>query len=274
MEKVLLQVIVEDRGAYMKRIKRILFILVIALLCSGCTVKYNLEIKESEIIENIIVNDTFIEGRTSSDILNDYNSWMPVYDNIDNPDLIRDSDDEGGKIDGIEYHEKNITNINNGYYHTYKYTYPINRFSHANSLKLAFGKPIVYDGGSYLNLRTDNQNVLCNYDYFESLQVNIKVDLDKYTVSNHNAHRVSGSTYTWNLNRNNCNNSIISLTLNKKSNNTSAITTTKRNNEVDKNNKGLDNYVLYIFLGVMVLVIIFGYRWFMNMKERDNGVDD
>ena len=257
----------------MKRIKGIIFALVLVLLCSGCQVKYNLEINESEIIENIMVNDTLINGRSSKSILSEYNSWMPVYDNIEDPDLIRDSDDNGGKISGIEYHEKSITNINNGYYYTYKYTYPINKFSHANSLRLAFGKPIVYDGGSYINLRTNNENALCNYDYFESLQVNIKVDLNKYTVSNNNAHKINGSTYTWNLNRNNCNDSIISLTLNKINNSTFVTTTSSNNGNTQKSSRGLDNYVLYIFLGIMVIVIILGYRWFMNMKERDNGVD-
>ena len=85
-------------------------------LCTGCTINYDLEIKESQIIEEIDVNDILINGRTSDDILKNYNSWMPVYDNIDNPDLIQDSDDNDGKIEGIPYHEKSITKISDGYY--------------------------------------------------------------------------------------------------------------------------------------------------------------
>jgi len=257
----------------MKRIK-ILFVLLIVCLCSGCTINYDLEIKEKEIIENISITDITINERTSSDILSDYNYWMPVYDNIDDPNLIMDGDDAGSKIDGIEYHEKTINRINNGYYHTYKYTYPIDKFNHANSLKLAFGKPSFYDGGSYINIRTNNENGLCNYDYFESMQVNIRVDLSAYSVEQSNADKVIGSTYTWNLNRNNCNDSGISLTLNRISNASVSTTTTSRSNNRDRNSGGLDNYVLYIFLIVMVLIIILGYRWFNKMKERENGVDD
>ena len=199
---------------------------------------------------------------------------MPVYDNIDSADLILDDNDAGIKIDGIEYHEKTINRINNGYYHTYKYTYPINEFNHANSLRLAFGKPSFYDGGSYINIRTNNENGLCNYDYFESMQVNIRVDLSVYSVEQSNADNVNGSTYTWNLNRNNCNDSGISLTLNKISNTSVSTTTTSRSDNENKSSVGLNNYVLYIFLGIMVLVIIFGYRWFNKMKDRGNMMDD
>ena len=90
----------------MKRIKKLLFVFLIIGICSGCTIKYDLEIKENEVIEKIMVDDVEMAGRTSNDILNTYNSWMPVYDNIDNPDLIQDSDDDEGKIAGIEYHNK------------------------------------------------------------------------------------------------------------------------------------------------------------------------
>jgi len=255
----------------MKRIK-ILFVLVIVCLCSGCTINYDLEIKDKEIIENIMVTDTKIGSRDDNGILSDYNTWMPVYDNVQDDGLITDGD--SGKIDGIEYHEKSINRINNGYYHTYKYTYPIDKFNHANSLRLAFGKPNFYDGGSYINLRTNSENVLCNYDYFESMQVNIKVDLSVYSVEQSNADRVRGNTYTWNLNRNNCNDGGISLTLNKISNTSVSTTATSRSNNRDRNSGGLDNYVLYIFLGIMVLVIIFGYRWFNKIKDRGNMMDD
>ena len=258
----------------MKRIKNVLLVLMIFVLCSGCTIKYDLEIKEFEVVENITVNDTIIDGRNENDILNDYKSWMPVYDNIDNPDLIQDSDDDGGKIEGIEYHEKNITKIDNGYKHTYSYTYPIKDFSHANSLKLAFGKPSFYDGGNYINLRTDNENVLCNYSYFETMQVNIKVDTNTYKVEKNNANRVKGNVYTWSLNRDNCHDSVISMTLNKINNTVITTTTSSNNGNGKKNTNGLNNYVLYIFLGIMALVIFLGYRWFNKMKERDNGVDD
>ena len=260
----------------MKRIKKTLFILMLLILCSGCTIKYNLEINEFEIVENITVSDTAMLGRTNNDILETYDTWMPVYDNIDNPDLIQDSDDDGGKIEGIEYHEKNITKIENGYKHTYKYTYPIDKFNHANSLKLAFGKPSFYNGGSYINLRTDSDNVLCNYDYFESLQVNIKIDTNTYKVEKNNANRVKGNTYTWSFNRDNCHDSVISMTLSKINNTVITTTTSKSSNNGNsgKTTNGLNNYVLYIFLVVMVLIIFVGYRWFNKMKERDNGVDD
>ena len=259
----------------MKRVYRLLVVLAICGLCSGCTINYNLEIKENEISENIIVNDTFINSRTSSDILNNYNSWMPVYDNIQNPDLIRDSDDDGGKIVGVEYHEKKITSINNGYYYTYKYIYPINRFSHANSLRLAFGKPSFYDGGSYINIKTNSENALCNYDYFESLQVNIKIDQDVYKVNQTNAHSINGNTYTWNLNRNNCNDSVISLTLDKTIKTESDDNPNPSDNDNKQNsNNNRDSYAMYIFLGIIIIIIIIGYILFNKMKVKGNSMDD
>lgn len=261
----------------MKRIYKLLLVLVIFLVCSGCSINYNLDIKESEITENIIVNDTAINGRVSSDILKDYQTWMPVYNNIENSDLISDSDGEGnlGKIDGIEYHEKTITTINNGYYLTYKYTYPIDKFNNANSIRLAYASPKVYNTSNYINIKTDDVNVLCRYAYFESLHVNITVDKNIYEVGQTNADKVNGDIYTWNLNRSNCDNSVISLTLNKKTN-TSSSSSTSSSQSGPSNNKivSLNNYVLYIFLGLIILIIILGYKWFNKMKNRENIVDD
>ncbi len=260
----------------MKRIKKLLFVFLLMGICSGCTIKYDLEIKENEVVEKITAYDEIMDGRTSSDILNTYNSWMPVYDNIDNPDLIQDSDDNDGKIAGIEYHNKSNVETEDGYKLNYSYIYPINDFNHANSMKLAFGSPNFYNASNYINIRTNNVNTFCNYDYFESLQVNIKVDLNIYRVKQSNAHSVKGSVYTWNLNRSNCSRSVISLTLDKINgtvvNTTTANKDTNGNNNKKRNN-WLDSYVLYIFLVIMILIIIFGYRWFNQMKERDNRVD-
>ena len=258
----------------MKRIKKLLFVFLMIGICSGCTIKYDLEIKENEVIEKIIVDDVEMAGRTSNDILNTYNSWMPVYDNVDNPDLIQDSDDDEGKIAGIEYHNKSKVKTEDGYRLNYNYTYPIDEFKHANSMKLAFGSPSFYNASDYINLRTNNVNALCNYDYFESLQVNIKVDLSTYKVRQSNAHKVKGNVYTWNLNQSNCGKSVISLTLDKINKTVVKTTTVKGNtNGNKKKSNGLDSYVLYIFLIIMIGVIIYGYRWFNQMKERDNGVD-
>ena len=269
----------------MKRIKKVVFIIVILGLCSGCTIKYNLEIRQNEVSENIMVSDSIVDGRTSEDIIDDYNYWIPVYNDINDPDLIMDGDDAGSKVNGVEYHEKTITQISNGYEHTYKYTYPIGRFNHANSLRLAYGNPNFYDGGSYINIRTNNENGLCNYSYFETMQVNIKVDLKVYKVKQSNAHSVNGNTYTWNLDRDNCDKSIISLTLDKinnnagnKTNSTNVVTsasgrgTTGASNYQD--NSSFTNYGLYILLVIIILVVIIGYVWFNKMKNRSNIMDD
>jgi len=68
-----------------------------------------------------------------------------------------------------------------------------------------------------------------------------------------------------NINKNNCNNSEIILTLD--------IIKKIDEKKEKKQANFLEQYALYIFLVILILIIFFGYKWFMNFKDKNNDID-
>lgn len=249
----------------MKRIKNSLLIIILLLVCSGCTINYNLEINKDTIDEVIEVNDIVMNDRSKEAIYNDYQSWVPVYINIDDETLI--TDDMNIKIDGIDYHEKEIRELPNGYEYTYKFTYPINKYNDAATLREVFTKRKAFSTNDYLILKTDHINLLCNYPFFESLNINIKVADDSYKL-NYTNGTINNNTYSWILNRDNCNNSEIILNLDKVTHKTD-----NKNDNLKQDNKN-SNYTYYIVLGIIIIFIVAGYLIFNKISHDANIMDD
>ena len=108
-----------------------------------------------------------------------------------------------------------------------------------------------------------------DYEYFEEVKINITVDSNVYKLKYTNAENKKNNTYTWILNKNNCNNSEIILTLDVLNYNEEI----SDSNDKSKNNNKIDDYILYIFLGVLVLIILVIYKWFMKFKEKNNDIE-
>ena len=132
-----------------------------------------------------------------------------------------------------------------------------------------------------LVLRTKKENILCDYNYFDSLKVNITVDPKIYKLNYTNTSNINNNTYTWYLDRSNCNNSEIVLTLDKIKNIEDDIINPNENkdNELDKDiikNNNKNNYTMYIFCGILIILILIGYAIFKKIKNKSEsfGIDD
>lgn len=249
---------------------RLLFIsFLILVTCTGCTVEYNINITESNIEEIINVTDY----ESNNEILKHYNTWYPTFVNFMKNEETIELENYNQKYDGIEYHKKDVKTLNNGYQYTYQYTYDIDDYHDAYTLAVAYSDTTVYKRTDSLVLRTSNENFLCNYNYFDEAKINISIDPNIYKLNYTNAHSKNNNTYTWIINKNNCNNDELILTLdiiNKKSSN--SLSSSSNNNKNNKKNK-LNNYTLYVFFGVILLMIYLGYKWFMNFKEKNNNIE-
>ena len=250
----------------MKKIKLILLILIV-ITCTGCSVEYNININENNIEESIYVTDHISSIRTKKDILNHYNMWYPTYVNFITEGETIEVEDFNEKIDGIEYHNKNITELNNGYKYVYNYIYPIDKYYDSYVLASTFIETSIHRDSEKIVLRTGKKNLLCQYDYFENVKINIKIDPEIYKLNYTNSNNIENNTYTWILNKNNCDDSQIILTLNKK----------EDNEEIDLNIKNKNNkengYIFYIFLITIILIIYLGYKWFLKFKEKNNDIE-
>jgi len=254
----------------MKRIKMLLIMILISIISTGCSVEYNLEINSNTIKEQIIVNDNITSKRTSEDILKHYNKWYPTYVNyIKNGESIP-LPNFNTKVDGIEYYNKSIVETNNGYKYTYSYDHDIEEYYDAYVLANIFMDTTVQKTYSALVLKTSKENFLCNYDYFDSLKVNITIEPKDYKVNYNNADSVNNNTYSWIINRNNCKNSQIILTLNKNFDDI-----TNKNDIKDKIDKNND-YAMYILCGILLILILIGYLIFKKIKAKteDFDIDD
>ena len=196
----------------MKKIKLLLLITLIMTLCTGCNIDYNLYINEDNIEEIINVNDYITENRTKSDILNHYNMWYPTFVNFIKEGESIEIEDFSEKVETIEYHQKDINKIENGYKYTYKYTYDIDKYYDAYSLANTYIETTVLNQDETLVLRTKKENLLCQYNEFESLKINITIDPNVYKLNYTNTSNISNNTYTWYLDKNNCNDGEIILT--------------------------------------------------------------
>ena len=258
----------------MKKIKLLFLITLIITLCTGCDIEYNLKINENSIEEVINVTDYITENRRESDILKHYNMWYPTFVNFIKQGETIEIESFDKKVDTIEYHEKNIKKITNGYNYIYKYTYDIDDYHDAYSLANTYIETTALNGPNALVLRTKKENLLCQYSYFKTLKVSITIDPQIYKLNYTNTSYIKNNTYTWYLDKNNCNNGEIILTLDKINKKVEELPLIE-DEKTDKK-KPKKEYTIYIFCGILIILILVGYNIFKKMKTKSEsfGIDD
>lgn len=260
----------------MKRIKTLFIITLIVTMCTGCTVEYNINITKDSIEEVINVTDNVTANRSKQNILNHYNMWYPTFVNYIPEGETIEIEDFSEKVNGIEYHQKTIKELNNGYNYTYKYTYSLDEYYDSYVLASTFYETTIHEGSNNLVIKSNKGHLLCQYNYFESAKINITIDPNVYKLNYTNTSNINNNTYTWTLNKNNCDDSEIILTLNKiETNNNELNNQTNNNNNSNNNNDNKNSsYIMYIFFGVLALIIFLVYKWFNKIKEKNNNFED
>lgn len=259
----------------MKKVK-MLFLITILFACTGCTVEYNININEDTVEETIVVNDYIAPSRSKTEILNDYNMWYPVFVNFVKEGETIELTDFSQKANGVEYYNKTINEIGNGYQHQYQYQYNIDDYYDSYALATTFIEPNIYNTSDTLVLKTSKENLLCNYNSFESLTINITVDPNVYKINTSNAQSTTNNTYTWVLNQSNCNDSKILLTLDR----INSKITDKNTDDDQKTDQNAatkkKDYSLYIFCVALLILIFIGYKIFQKIKAKNEkfNIDD
>lgn len=250
----------------MKKIKLLIMMILLSTILTGCSVEYNLMVNKDTFEEEIIVNDQITQTRTKEAILKHYNKWYPTYVNYNKNAESIPLPNYDKKYEGIEYHNKEIKEISNGYQYKYSYIYDINDYYDAYILANTYSDATIQQSPKTLVLKTSKQNFLCNYDYFDSLKVNITIDPKNYEINYTNANTNNNNTYTWVINRKNCKNSQIILTLNEKEN-------VINNDTVDKEeiNIKINKYSIYIWYGIILIIVLIVY---FIIRKKQKKLDD
>ena len=116
------------------------------------------------------------------------------------------------------------------------------------------------------------------------------IDPEVYELNYTNTSEINNNTYTWYLDRSDCTNSQIILTLNRKKNINDSSTNTSNNSNItnnylpsDQNNIGnitnndYSEYTMYIFAAIAIVIILIGSYIFKKLKEKsdqNNTIDD
>lgn len=244
----------------MKKRKLILAI-ILTLFTTGCSINYDLTIEDGNIQETT----TFIQDNNDTEdstyIYSEYLEEYPIY--IDEEFLYYDPNK---KVEGNTYYDKSITENTNGYNATYKAQFKIKEYKRSRLLNTAFNNhSIGYD-----------KNEGCYYIIADKLKIfeqenninhiNVSINLVGYKVIESNQDSVNNNTYTWSFDRSDKERSIV-LRLKKDNSN---VEVKPSNNDKNDTIKKESQYTMYIFYGILLLVIIIGYLIFRKMKQSND----
>ena len=175
--------------------KKILTLILLIFMVSGCSVEVNLDISDNKIKES---NDiTVLENAiyTKEILRTSFRDYIPIYAS----DLIVDTVPDQPFSD-VLYYNKNTTDLGNGYRFNYSYDFDIDKYGDARTIKDGFRDYSYSYRNDIISLSTDNEGLIYfdEYPLLEEVTVNIKTD---YLVEENNADSVNGNTYTWVFNK-------------------------------------------------------------------------
>ena len=217
--------------------------LITIFLITGCDVKYEVDLtkdnsyyEKTEIEENNLTTDAY-------SIMRNYNDFVyAIYS-----DRVTDLEE---KDPNFEYY--NIINNSNetkGFI-TLSYTFNNQNIEKSNIIKTCYDNITFLNNAKDINIKTSSK-FLCFEEYPDLKNVEIVIKTDK-TIINHNADKVEGNTYIWNITKENANNKEIKLSSLKES-----ITDNDIDNEDNLNPEKRNNLILILgLLGLFFIILI------------------
>ncbi len=176
--------------------KKTIIILLLLIIVSGCSAKYEIEIKDKKINEksSFIINKKEVESDgiyyTVSRIAGKY------FLNVDF--LIGDTKEYYENENAI-YQKRNTTSID--------------EYNSSDMLKYCYSAHNVLNEKKYYIISTSNTfECFEKYQELDNVQIVLKTN---HQVKENNADKVDGYTYTWNINKNNYNDKRIYIKLYK-----------------------------------------------------------
>ncbi len=236
---------------------KILGILVIILLLTGCDANYSAEIKENTFKEEttIIPNSSKTEKIQNKPLENYLQSFVgtkiPSFYNADS----YNGENEGEK-EGIEYYD--ITSYQNGIQSSYSFNfYNLHR---SLVIKECFDEINVQKNENIYRINTNNYcKAFDKYSLLDHLTIELVVD---YNVIYANADQVEGNHYFWYLDTENYDHKNISLSFNIAQEDLSDFdpTNKEQNTELKKwlnEHSGIVILISFLIFGAMISLFLF-----------------
>lgn len=188
--------------------KKILILIGLLFLLCGCTAEVNVEISGDKVNENISINAYPGGDYTMDRLPKVFRQYVPAYAK----DVLADAEPDQKK-NGIAYYKRTQEEIVDGYRFNYSYSYRLNNYKDARSVKNGFRSSNIYEDkvAKTILFSTDNGGLLYFSDEYPLLtDVKVHIKTDKKVVEN-NADYVNGNVYTWEFHKNGDNKNIYLL---------------------------------------------------------------
>lgn len=248
--------------------RKILMILIIVFLATGCSVDYNLEVDGTKFTEDFNINTEVNSLSTKEDLYNSYLEEYPIYN--DDYEEFR-YDDPYTKIKDYTYYTKSYQELENGYIFKYNASFNNhNDYNKARTLKMIFNT----GGVGYIKDKDNYYISLSNHklDYLGIDKLTIKITFKNVEIINNNASSVNGNTYTWIIDKNS--NSTINVNY-KLKNNSSTTNPENPSTKPDNPNPGdkkedeeKENSIFdYILVGAVILLFFIGVVGLIKYKS-------
>jgi len=239
--------------------KRILLIISLLLFATGCTCEYNLTIENNTYKEEITLT-----GETSEETSNFNNKWNIPVD-------IDEHNKPGDPESNIDF-EGDVYKYNlNGNTIKFNYDFTKNEYSKSTAVLNCYNKLTVSNYENSIVISTSSKaECFDKYPPLTSIKVNIKTNKK---VTSNNADSINGNIYTWNITKENANNKPINLVLENQELNKDNGGQNLPNNNLSKKEKKSD-YIMYIFLGILLVVMLSVYFIINKIKNKSDNMDD
>lgn len=217
------------------RNNKLLFLFLLLLFCSGCSVEYNLDIDKNDKFQEV-VEITAEDGNDIEKIQN-YQVYLPIDNNADDASVFQN------KVNGVSYYVQKKSPS----YDKLKFSY----LHHFDTFQRDY---ITNSSYEYVTLTKDKENLILStsrinkaferYDNLNSVTINIT---SRYKLVDTNADTHSKYKYTWVVDRTNYNNKYLYLSLD----------TSNRKKTVSEevNDTGIFAYLPLILIIVGVIVV-------------------
>lgn len=234
------------------KFKNLFSILVVLLLCSGCSVTYDLNI-DSKL--NLTEN-TSIVADTNSEIkkISEYDQFLPISYYADESSIFTE------KKDGVEYYNlvkaEDNTNIN------FDYVFDIDKFNNSVFARSCYNYVTVmksYNNDEHRNelLISTSKEFLCfeNYDNLDNVTIKIHT---KRSVYSNNANSVDKNTYIWNITESNKKNASIQMVIDSEI--------------IDEGIPFWEQNILFIIVAITMLISLIIYIFVKKRSDKVNKI--
>lgn len=214
--------------------KKTLFLVIICLLLTGCSINYNLEITEdtfNETISGTILNSELEKDNDGTDTgpyLYFLNSEQPAFHNNENI-----------------FYKKTKNNTNAGIDFEYSYSYNKNNFANARILNECFDS-YKFENNENKYFISVSGNFKCNY----AKKTNINITTN-HKVTTNNANKIKKNTYTWTIDEDNRDDLHLFISIDKTKN--------ANSNQL--------NWSTFKTIGLIILLILSGIAIFLGKTK-------